>query len=190
MSPKISKNLQKISKKSPKNLQKISKHLYSTLGPTTFVVRVSSSSVVVKSRSLDKIPNDLRRRQTLQPQLHEVRQHPFFTISSSTLFRWWIPARRASSLADARDTFVSDQTTFDRARLSARPIGDSLVPLCSCSRTLSRFIFSYCFTLFEADSDNFLVYICTRRSAHDHFLTLFKWSFGRARLFQSDPNPV
>ena len=33
-------------------------------------------------------------------------------------------------------------------------------------------LIAFCFTLFEADSDNFLVYICTRRSAHDHFLTL------------------
>ena len=41
---------------------------------------------------------------------------------------------RASSLDDARDTFVGDQTTFDRARFSARPIGDSLVPLGSCSQ--------------------------------------------------------
>ena len=39
-------------------------------------------------------------------------------------------------------------------------------------RNFSNSVIAYCFTLFEADSDNFLVYICTRRSAHDHFLTL------------------
>ena len=39
-------------------------------------------------------------------------------------------------------------------------------------RNFSNSVIAYCFTLFEADLDNFLVYICTRRSAHDHFLTL------------------
>ena len=39
-------------------------------------------------------------------------------------------------------------------------------------RNFSNSVIAYCFTLFEADSDNFLVYICKRRSAHDHFLTL------------------
>ena len=45
-------------------------------------------------------------------------------------------------------------------------------------RNFSNSVIAFCFTLFEADSENFLVHICTRRSAHDHFLTLIKRSFG------------
>ena len=58
-------------------------HLVDSYEYTEHVDRVV---VVVKSRSL--IPNDLRRRQTLQPQLHEARQYPSFSISSRTLFLW------------------------------------------------------------------------------------------------------
>ena len=50
-------------------------------------------------------------------------------------------------------------------------------------RNFSNSVIAYCFTLFEADSDNFLVYICTRRSAHDHFLTLIKRSRSAEQFF-------
>jgi len=97
---------------------------------------------------------------------------------------------RASSLDDARDTFVGDQTTFDRARFSARPIGDSLVPLGSCSQLfeLRNSVLLYVVRGGFRQLPGVYLYasVCSRPFLDfDHCDRSAEHVF-----FQSDPNPV